>query len=124
MILLTISSIFFQIFEVWLTPWLNHIEEKAKEQITKAVDEPQRNSNDSPVKKPLAKKRSCELGFLDEIEGAKDVVEIIQRCTKPWKEILQPYHKKGDICRQFLQMLHELFLFYVDLLEKIVLSDN
>ena len=130
------KSTFFQIFEDWRSPWLDHIEKKGKEQISTAVHGLQRSGNDSPVKMPLVKKRSYDLGFLDEIEGAKQVQDIIQSIvhpsigTKPWQDIFYPYHLKGELeenlnkKRTFLQMLHRLFIFYIELLEEVVLSDH
>ena len=125
------ENTFFKVFEPWLLPWLNHIEKKAKVQIATAVNEHiQKSFNTSPSKTPLARVRSSELGFLDEIEGAKSVVDIIQSIiypkmgVKPWKDIFCPFHKKGEHGFQFLEMIHRLFMYYVQLLEDGVLADE
>ena len=132
-----LESSFFKAFVFWLKPWLDHIENRSKEQIETAVHaytKKKFNQNDTceySGKLKVSKTQSFDLGFLDEIEGAKDVVGIIQSIIrpksgmKPWQDIFYPFHKKGeDPDIQFLYMLHNLFLFYLSLLEEHAIKDN
>ena len=120
------EEIFYQKFEVWIPYWLSHVKSKGEEQIKRADEMKQSRSSTETLNicDKFSYQRSFSLSIVDEIENAKDVVEIMHRCIQSWKEIFKPYHKRGDISLQFLEMLHDLFLFYVSRLNQNLLSDK
>ena len=117
---------FFQSFQSCLSQLLHLMGEKARSHIFTAVNQQKQCFIKKAADKTAVYQnpKTNELDILDEIALANDITGILQCIRCAWKQILQPYQREGGICLQFLQTLHELFMFHVDSIKKEILAEN
>jgi len=119
-----IETMFIKLFENCLSKLLALMKEKGKIQIISAVNEQKVNVGINQTIEIKCYQDINEFDFLDEIAWAKDIIQILEGFTGPWREILDPFSDNPDICRQFLNCLHDLLMFYIEKFKKIVLSNT
>lgn len=115
---------FYQIFEDWLPLWIELVKDKAEIQIKRVFETEDRKELEKT--NSLSRQKSNDLfARLVEIETAKQIVEIFNGCIKTWKALQWPNLEKNiEIGFEFLRMLHELFQYYIRLLEETILDDD
>ena len=119
-----IESMFIKHFENCLSKLLALMKEKGKIQIISAVHEQKVNVGINRNIEIKSYQDMNEFDFLDEIAWAKDIIQILEGFTGPWREILNPFSDSPDMCRQLLNCLHDLLMFYIEKFKKIVLSNT